>query len=411
MSFFKFSKFHCVLDYVSLALHLVDIGMDIWAVVSLYQEEEYVYLGVLIFVLLGSSVLVQAYSWLWYTYDDLKRMSTIEGCLSPRQLKVVHFFQLGVYFRHTGLVELTLTKNQDSDSAVYLTHDLSMLRLFEAFSESAPQVVLSLTIMLQRGHVDPWTVLKASISASTIACSVAMYHRALRSFLPEKEVQSIASSLIYFIWNLLLIFSRLAAIAFFASVLPCFIFTHFICSWIILFFCVWCSKPKFMDSPCGEFLYQATVGLILYFNWFNVVDEKTRFKTTLYHSFILLDTSLICGLWCWRIYTQPPFEISFTYACIMAVSVVALYIFGLILKILYYKCFHPNVTKKTQKEDATGPPEKAVMFSAGDAAENGFPHIGDRSAAIEDAVDGAVSRADVRLTNKRMRKLAGNFYS
>ncbi|XP_049607627.1 XK-related protein 8 [Syngnathus scovelli] len=406
MSVFKFSKFLCVLNYVSLALHLVDIGLDIWAVVSLYQEEEYVYLGVLIFVLLGSSVLVQIYSWLWYSYDDFERMSTIERCLSPRQLKVLHFLQLGVYFRHAGLVELTLcrciTKNLNSDSAVYLTHDLSMLRLFEAFSESAPQVVLSLTIMLQRGHVDPWTVLKASISASAIACSFSMYHRALRSFLPEKEKQRISSFVIYFIWNLLLIFSRLAAIAFFASVLPCFIFTHFICIWMILFLCVWYSKPKFMDSPCGEWLYQATAGLILYFNWFNVVDEKTRFKTTVYHSFILLDTSLMCGLWCWRIYTQPHFEISFMYACIIASSVVVLYIFGLIVKILYYKRFHPNVTKKTLKGDVTSTPEKEVIFDV---------QICDRSAASDDEVDGIVSRVDVRLTNKRMRKLAENFYS
>ena len=41
--------------------------------------------------------------------------------------------------------------------AVYLTHDLSLLRLIEAFSESTPQLVLMITIIVQRGEVEPIT--------------------------------------------------------------------------------------------------------------------------------------------------------------------------------------------------------------------------------------------------------------
>lgn len=40
------------------------------------------------------------------------------------------------------------------DYAVFLSHDLSMLRLIETFSESAPQLVLMLTIILQRGELN-----------------------------------------------------------------------------------------------------------------------------------------------------------------------------------------------------------------------------------------------------------------
>ena len=38
--------------------------------------------------------------------------------------------------------------------AVYLTHDLSMLRLIETFSESAPQLILMITVILQREDVE-----------------------------------------------------------------------------------------------------------------------------------------------------------------------------------------------------------------------------------------------------------------
>ncbi|XP_077362155.1 XK-related protein 8-like [Festucalex cinctus] len=418
MSVFKLSKVDCFLTYAGLAFLLLDIGLDIGTAVSLYQEEQYIYLGILIFVLLGSSVLAQTYSWLWYTYDDFPRVTKVEKCLSPRQLKAVHFLQLGVYFRHAAVVEVTssscITKTQyPVGSAVFLTHDLSMLRIFEAASESAPQLVLMLAIMLRQGQLDPLTVLKALGSASAIAFSVTTYHRSLRSFLPDKEKQPILSSLVYFIWNLLLIFSRLVAIALFASVLPCFVFAHFICSWMLLFFSAWRCKTEFMESPGGELLYQATVGLIWYFAWFNVVDERTRIKTTLYHGFHLLDVSVMCGLWCWRMHTQPlSFKIPLFYAYIVVISVVALYIFGLIVKILYYKFCHPNLSKKELKGDAVSPSEKAVMFSAGDmAVESDVPHIINPSYTTEDVVDGAVSQVDTRLSNKRMRKLAENFYS
>ena len=39
-------------------------------------------------------------------------------------------------------------KEEGSEYAVYLTHDLSMLRLIETFSESAPQLTLMVCVML-----------------------------------------------------------------------------------------------------------------------------------------------------------------------------------------------------------------------------------------------------------------------
>ena len=81
-----------------LFLLLLDIVLDIYAVVSFYQEEAYEYLGILLLILLGSSVLVQNFSWLFYSYEDFEK-ETLERCLSRRQLKVLHVFQLGSFFR------------------------------------------------------------------------------------------------------------------------------------------------------------------------------------------------------------------------------------------------------------------------------------------------------------------------
>ncbi|XP_057683130.1 XK-related protein 8 [Corythoichthys intestinalis] len=410
MSVFKFSKVDCFLTYVGLTVLILDIGLDIYTAWSFYQEEDYVYLGILIALLVGSSMLCQVYSWLWYSYDKNGSMVTkVQEAVSPGLLKVVHFLQLGVYFRHATVVDITtcscITKSPiREDLAVYAIHDLSLLRLFEAFSESAPQMVLLLTSMLRRGQTDYLTALKALASASAIALTVTTYHRCLRSFLPEKAKQSVFSSCVYFIWNLLLIFSRLSAIAVFASVQPCFIFPHFICYWMLFFFCAWRCKSTLMDSSAGEWFYRATAAFIWYFTWFNIVEGKTRYNTLCYHSLMLLDTGMLCGLWFWRTNTQT--------ALIVLLSIILFYIAGLILKITYYKFFHPNLDKHELRAA-----EEMVSVSSENSDD-----VAERRFLNEDVVDGIVarddgSRSDGKMRkrtenyNKRMRKLAENFYS
>ncbi|XP_061738697.1 XK-related protein 8-like [Nerophis ophidion] len=410
MSQFQHSRVDCILTYLGLVFLLSDICLDLGTAVTFYQEEDYVCLGVLLFLLLGSSVLVQIFSWLWYTNEPLERATLVESRISRSQLKILHVFQLGTYFRHASVMEVTacscINNIQEADGhAVFLTHDLSMLRLIETFSESAPQLTLMLTIMLRRDQLVPLTVTKALGSASAMALSVTMYHRSMRSFLCDKQKQRPLSSLAYFLWTVVLISSRLAALALFASTLPCFIFAHFLCSWLLMFFCAWRCQTDFMDSPGGEWLYRATVGLIWYFNWFNVVEGRTRNRTLLYHGFILVDMFVLCGTWCWRARAQ----MSFLHAGLVSVGVVALYILGLVLKVLYYKFFHPNLNKEELKGgdkevDLDG---DVVLVMQPSAVESDVVVVVQRS-AVEDVIDGRTPH--VQLYNKRMRKLAENFY-
>lgn len=96
---FKYSCWDFLFTCVGLPLYLVDIGLDIWTAVSFYKEKAYVCLAVLLFLLLVSSLLTQAYSWLWYSYDKFRMKTKVEGWPTKRLLKLLHVFQLGIYFR------------------------------------------------------------------------------------------------------------------------------------------------------------------------------------------------------------------------------------------------------------------------------------------------------------------------
>ncbi|XP_045078194.1 XK-related protein 8-like [Coregonus clupeaformis] len=76
------------------------MGLDACAVVSFYQEEAYVFMGLLVFLLLGSSALVQAFSWLWHHYDKEGTETRTESLVKNLCcLKILHVFQMGVYLR------------------------------------------------------------------------------------------------------------------------------------------------------------------------------------------------------------------------------------------------------------------------------------------------------------------------
>lgn len=100
MAVFHYSWVDFLFTCLGLVFLLADIGLDVAAAVSLYQERALVSLGFLLLFLLGSSLLVQAFSWLWYSYDSFKRDTRVESCLSLAQLRLLHLLQLGIYFRY-----------------------------------------------------------------------------------------------------------------------------------------------------------------------------------------------------------------------------------------------------------------------------------------------------------------------
>ncbi|KAK7898212.1 hypothetical protein WMY93_019065 [Mugilogobius chulae] len=191
----------------------------------------------------------------FYKYEDFDRVTKVEKKLSLTWLTTLHFLQFGIYLRHMGVMEMTVRKYlafkgkglDPGDVAVFLSHDVAMLRIVETFSESLPQLVLMVTTNIQRGHLDTAPVLKAVGSALAVSFTVMSYHRSLRSFLKNKHQQTPASSVVYFLWNLLLIAARVTALSLFASVLPCYIAVHFLCSWMVLFIIAWCCQTDFMD--------------------------------------------------------------------------------------------------------------------------------------------------------------------
>uniref|UniRef100_UPI0037E8E60E XK-related protein 8.3 n=1 Tax=Semicossyphus pulcher TaxID=241346 RepID=UPI0037E8E60E len=398
-TFSKYSWIDFAFSVIGVCTFLVDWGSDVWVATEFYCRGDFFWFGVLVGLMVLSSVVVQMFSWFWLKYDrELPGFSAQTGggtVLFGDQVKLsclLHVLQLGFLCRHISAIRqgfrVWWRKEEGSEYAVYLTHDLSMLRLIETFCESAPQLTLMIYVMLRTNRAR--TVQFVSIAASTtsIAWMVVDYHRSLRSFLPDKAKQGWGSSLIYFLWNLLLIAPRVAALALFASVLPGYIAAHFLMLWIVFVLWAWRQRTDFMDSVSGECLYRATVGLIWYFSWFNVAEGRTRARSIIYHSFITTDgVILLVTWWCYRDPVQTE-----SYALALLITLPFTYLLGLLFKTLYYCCFHPKLWRPPMRDPGLPDdlPDAEVTF---------------RDFSIQ---DGAMS---TQLLNKRMAFCAAHFYS
>ncbi|KAL4629357.1 XK-related protein 8-like [Arapaima gigas] len=349
--------------------YLLDAGTDMWVASRFFLLGDIFWFGLWVASMVASSVLLQAFSWLWLCYDrDLEERDQNGDHEQNREQQdqdpeqefracgedvllgagrvsslscVLHVLQLGFLFRHiSALWQGALVwcgRARCSEFAIFLNHDLSMLRLIETFCESAPQLTLATYVMLRTNKAELFQGLGAAISMLSMAWMVVDYHRSLRSYLPEKAQQAWGSSVIYFVWNLLLMGPRVCSLAMFASTLPTCLPLHFVLLWPPLVLWAALQKTAFMESVSGEWLYRAVVGLIWYFSWFNVSEGHTGGRALLYHLFMTADGAILVSTWwCYR----DPEETQLYAPWLVAVLLLST-LLGLLLKLLYYQRFHP----------------------------------------------------------------------
>ncbi|KAJ7991894.1 hypothetical protein DPEC_G00288590 [Dallia pectoralis] len=366
--------------------------------VDLYCNKDYVFLGLLVVILLGSSILVNVFSLLWYLEKEGTETRKERYLKNLSSLKILHVFQMGVPLRYASVLRISICGSgcneiYTKDEVRYLKHDLRILRLIETYSESVPQLVLMLTIIIQREEVDLIPHLKAVVSVVAISVSVTMYHRSMQSFHRDKTKPCGGSSVLYFLWNLLLIGSRVMVIVLFTSVFPHYITAHILCSWAVLYFVAWKCKTKFKESIDKVWLYRATIALIWYFNWLNVMKSNSRWIRAIYHSLIVLDNVILGGFWVWQMKKSPPhFDLPLDPYEILGV-IISAYFTGLCLMIIFQYCHQQTETVDRPKGTA-----KVKML-----------HTDCHHLRIEE--DSADQATQVSMVNKRMKILADSFYS
>ncbi|XP_064410270.1 XK-related protein 9 [Latimeria chalumnae] len=214
-----------------------------------------------------------------------------------------------------------------------------MLRLFETFLESAPQLVLQIYILTEQRRGSPLQYASIMTSFCSISWAAVDYQRLLRKSLPHKKKLVCGLPVTtYLLYKLLTLTSWTLSIALLTAVNIYAAAILMGLSWIIGI--IWASKQNttFCTAKCMEFFYRTVVGIILLFTFFNVKGEKTKISVSLYYAVRVLQTIAILTL-CWN---WKPSITETAYFMPISISVVLGLGLGLICLVLYYGFCHPH---------------------------------------------------------------------
>lgn len=223
-----------------------------------------------------------------------------------------------------------------------------MLRLFEAYLESAPQLVLQLYILAYHRRVktesDIRTAVTAAISLVSLAWSIVAYTSALRDVMFCK----ISWTGIFFqiLWRLFMLASRITSFVLFASFYSVWLFVAVGIHWLIMFlflvmqYSTFCADVGGNVNPCKEVCYDGIIAFVYNFSFFNISEGSTRIKIVLFYTITFIEGTVFVALW----YPHRALFGNVSYAAISLFF--GGFAVGIFFMIIYYQFYHPNISKK-----------------------------------------------------------------
>ncbi|GIZ01606.1 XK-related protein 6 [Caerostris extrusa] len=195
-----------LLIILSIGSFLVDIITDVIVIFEYYKNGHFVWLILTTSLVCLPSLIVQIFSIRWYIIDGTATTFVI----------FMHTIQLGLFTE--GFRVRKSKSSSDLEKFNHQQSDISMLRLFESFTESAPQLVLQLYIMISTDDWNPWTGISAIASVVSLSWGIAAYSKAMRNIRPEKKRLSWWGLIFQALWRIGMVSSRIVSMVLFAVV-------------------------------------------------------------------------------------------------------------------------------------------------------------------------------------------------
>ncbi|XP_061821397.1 XK-related protein 9 [Nerophis lumbriciformis] len=364
----RYTKLRWLLTVSGLFLYVADILTDLGLSVKYVVDERYVWSALTFgFVLVGMLV-TQVFSYAWYK-DDINDVFINPQGIAPvsgfpkGRLAVLHLCGAGIFTRYYQLIKtgfhVVWIKCPDEEDTKEVHHrlfcqatDLSMLKLFEAFLESVPQLLLQIYKALHHGDASIMQYSCMVMSCFNIAWAMVDYRRCLRRSLHHvQEMPSGLPTVIYLLYKVCTISSHVLSYSLLLKLSP---YSVMALAILWLLGTIWSHllQTNFCTTRGHEILYRAVVGFILTFTFFNVKGQDTRLAMTVYYflySLINMVTPILLAL------LMPEVQTA-TYFLAITGFIFGGSVLGLLFLVLYYLYLHPK--KKNHEADEVDGLEK-----------------------------------------------------
>nr|XP_060631441.1 XK-related protein 9 [Anolis sagrei ordinatus] len=355
----RFTKQDLGMMCFGIVVYMADVGADLWIARTYWCEGQYLWCGLILATGFISSVVIQMFSYIWFKEDSAEDLNSI--------LILLHLFHGGIFTRYWLALNLgyeAACKPNSSGNilidgptslihkrAIHAMADISMLRLFKTYLESTPQLILQVYILMVFDNSTFTQYISITVSIIGISCATVDYQIALRKSLPDKKnFVKISSKIMYFFYKLLTLTSWILSIALLAVLST----TTTIILVVILCFVavVWVIKQHtaFCTSKTAEWVYRATVGIILIFTFFNIKGEKTKIPLSVYYVIrVLITLGISSASLFWKSSFNGKIYLSF-----MITAIAIAFILGIIFLVIYYAFFHPSIYYTQDVVDGPG---------------------------------------------------------
>ncbi|KAM4533403.1 XK-related protein 9 [Odontesthes bonariensis] len=357
----QYSKLRWLLTILGLVLYVLDIWNDIGLALNYFYEAKYVWSGMTVMFVFTGLLVSQIFSYVWYLDDMDEGEQTIAG-MSKGGLAALHVICMGIFIRYYHLLKRgfkEVWKTTSSCTAEQMRHehhklfcmatDLSLLKLLEAFLESAPQLLLQLYIILSDKELSVMQCLSLAFSFFSVAWALVDYRRCLRrSLIHIREMPSGLPTTVYLLYKLCTITSHILSYSLLLILSP-YITVALTILWLLGTTWAHLLQTNFCSSRGLELLYRAVVGVILVFTFFNVKGQDTKVAMIIYYVFysiINFMTPLLLAL------LMPELQTS-TFLLPAGGLIFGGSVLGLLCLVLYYLFLHPE-GKRQEADEVDG---------------------------------------------------------
>ncbi|XP_057336709.1 XK-related protein 6 isoform X1 [Microplitis mediator] len=386
------TRFDIFLIFVSIITHIVDLCTDLNLSWRYYEKGQFTYFFITTAFLFIPSFINIIVSIRMYEQDSESKAEGVKKqTLAKRILKLklccpfILVFQLAPVLRYFDCLKYACQSYQcrkDKDNygqkKYYVKmlkeeQDISLLRVFECFLEAAPHLVLQLTLIIYSydGNVTVDSIFFHQLisiisSLGSMGWAMSSYHRIIRLAQGDKENINCAGQAIQFLWHFFITVSRIVSISAAAAIFTiyttifCFIHWFIMTLWIlskpagVIQFCRNQSRdphtPITIYERIGYHLFSAILGVVYVFTYLKPAEGATFYKHIFYYTICGIENVSACIVWAIADYKTVLF---LRYYILVICLCIVPFVLGIICMIVYYKFFHPTLSKNSQVPQAT----------------------------------------------------------
>lgn len=306
--------------------------------------------GLTLSLVVVPSMVVMVLSLRWHIADK----QTI-----PKVYWLAHICQTGIMQRYILMFQMGLKARrsedlEDFDKLYHQQSDVCMLRMFESFLESAPQLVLQVYIMLSDRDYSAWTAITAFTSMVSLGWGIAAYTKAMRNTRLDKHKMTVSGLVLQTVWRAGMIGARVLALALVATYLEGWLLFFLALHLSAMFVWVVSQKTGFSATKWEEFIFNFIMAVTYCFCFFNLREGHSRWRMAIFYLVVMAENVACVVMY----FFYGSHALWLKYAAVG--SVCGLMLLGLSCMLVYYRFLHPM-----------GPLNPFKSKSSGDLEEGG----------------------------------------